>query len=875
MIIIEEKKKKNILFSFNKFLFLYFFITLIFGLILAGFIFSSYTFSKTKNNFLYYFSKVGRYEYLYLPNITIKALKSNFYKINNINLEIKFDDILIIENIRKDAIAQGALPSSDLMPKVKANIIFNEKKYRGDIRLKGDRKAHFQDKKKSSYKIELDKNQYLFGLKKFSIQKPRLRNYVHEWIFHEMAKDFNIIKIKYDFINLSINGEDKGLYVIEEGFGKELIERNQRRNGPIFGLDEGVYDQMLYPHILISEKPVFEIYNKKYWARDENNSLARIASQKLRDFFNDQINLDQVFDLEKWAAYFAVVDMTSTYHGAFLKSVKLYYNPINGLFEPIPFDGHRHKPNYHKHNLNYDNRILIDIITNPVDQDEIAGFIWLKKFFFKNEELNQEFYNLYLENLNTISSQTYVDEFLLKNSKKIEEINSHIYADYFYYDSINEYGVGLYYFLIDDFLHQAKNIQEKLKIKRKMQVLQKSESEFLVKNYYKNYGALFVDKFICNRNNKNIEIEINERLKNFSDTTVQLSEEQIKNLQCTYVNFVNKYNENSILLKIDYINSDYPYKKFKNIEHKILNKYFVQEGKQLFLQSDEIIIDQNLYIPKGFKVIVKPNQKILLINNAFIISNSPWTIGGKNGEVIITGEKNNLGGGILIGDNEELSKIQNTKISYLAGNKNNLNSEFLIFGSINFHQTNVEINNVNFENIYSEDAINIFRSSFKINNNSYINIDSDAIDIDFSNGEINSVNFENVENDAIDFSGSKATIYNSYFNNVNDKLISAGENSKINIFKIKAFNSHAGIISKDGSEVYSSDIDFNGVLIPFAAYQKKKEYNYGSLIVKNYDINNFSTKWIKDKESKITINDIPIEIETEKILSIINDKNFF
>ena len=54
-------------------------------------------------------------------------------------------------------------------------------------------------------------------------------------------------------------------------------------------------------------------------------------------------------------------------------------------------------------------------------------------------------------------------------------------------------------------------------------------------------------------------------------------------------------------------------------------------------------------------------------------------------------------------------------------------------------------------------------------------------------------------------------------------MISAGENSKINIYKIKAFNSHAGIISKDGSEVYSSDIDFNGVLIPFAAYQKKKE----------------------------------------------------
>ena len=153
MIIIEEKKKKNILFSFNKFLFLYFFITLIIGLILVGFIFGSYTFSKAKNNFLLYFSKAGRYEYLYLPKIALEAIKSNFYKINKINLEIKFDDVIVIENFRKISIENGNLGPTELIPRVKANIIFEGKKYRGDIRLKGDRKAHFQEKNKSSYKV--------------------------------------------------------------------------------------------------------------------------------------------------------------------------------------------------------------------------------------------------------------------------------------------------------------------------------------------------------------------------------------------------------------------------------------------------------------------------------------------------------------------------------------------------------------------------------------------------------------------------------------------------------------------------------------------------------------------------------------------------
>ena len=48
----------------------------------------------------------------------------------------------------------------------------------------------------------------------------------------------------------------------------------------------------------------------------------------------------------------------------------------------------------------------------------------------------------------------------------------------------------------------------------------------------------------------------------------------------------------------------------------------------ILFNNDEIEIDQNIYISKGYKFIVKPGQKITLSNNSFIISNSPWVIGG-------------------------------------------------------------------------------------------------------------------------------------------------------------------------------------------------------------------------------------------------------
>ena len=518
----EERQKKSSFFRFTTFLYIYFFTSIICVSILVVAIFQSQAFIQKKNKYLDYFSKAGRYEYLYLPIIAFKAIKSNFYKLENIDFEIPFEKTIVIENLRKQSILNGRLPSVDKMPKVKTKIIFNGKEFDADIRLKGDRRAHFIDKEKSSYKLELDRNQFIFGIKKFSVQKPRIRNYIHEWIFHELAKREGIIKIKYEFINLSINGDDKGLYVIEEGFGKELIERNKRRNGPIFSIDEDVYG--LY------DNPVFEIYNKKYWQKPENNLIANIASQKLHDFFDNKSPADEIFDLDKWAAYFAIVDLSANYHGAFLKSVKLYYNPLNGLFEPIPYDGHRLKPNYHKYNLNYDNRILIDIVQNPIGA-EITGFTWLKKFFYKDDKLNQKFYNLYSSYLNKISSEKYINNFLSENLDEIEKINSHIYADYFFFDNSRNYGVGLYYFLLSDFKYHAQNIRNKLRSKDQVQLLKIDDNNYLFKPYYKNYNQLIADKLICLAGNNIVDLNISQVIKNFENTNINLNGLNTKNLK--------------------------------------------------------------------------------------------------------------------------------------------------------------------------------------------------------------------------------------------------------------------------------------------------------------------------------------------------------
>ena len=197
----------------------------------------------------------------------------------------------------------------------------------------------------------------------------------------------------------------------------------------------------------------------------------------------------------------------------------------------------------------------------------------------------------------------------------------------------------------------------------------------------------------------------------------------------------------------------------------------------------------------------------------------------------------------------------------------------VILGSINFHQTNVDLKNIILKSIKSEDAINIIKARFTIDNIIFIENLHDSIDLDFSSGIINNALFKNVGNDAIDFSGSNVTINNVKFDTVNDKLVSVGENSKVYINNIKGSNSYIGIATKDGSIVNGKNIFMEGVKLPFASYNKKFEYKNAVMYLSKININDFHHKWIIDKKSKIFLNNYPVGQVSKDILKVIYQKD--
>jgi hypothetical protein len=384
-------------------------------------------------------------------NQNIKSLKylisDNDLETVNINIDFNNYNNLELQRLIK---LNKDLEINSIKDFSKAKIQHNGEEYKIRLRVKGDRVLHWYKKNETSYKIDLRNRDKIWGLEEFSIQKPITRNYIYELIFHKMLEDHNLISLKYFFINLSINNVNRGIYAVEEGFSKELLKRNKRKNGPIYGLNEKM--GVIYPKI------EYDLYSKNYWLKKAPDTID-ISLSNLNKVKINELHLNQIFDIEKWATYFAIIDLTGNFHGSITKSVKLYYNPESKKYEPVGFDGH-YNPDL------FQNFLIIDFLdNNNLNCDYICNEkSWYQKFLLlDNGKLNDEFIKLYLQKLKTISSIKFVENFISENKETINFYNNQFLSELSKKDKVLYKGLGFYIYDEDYLLERSKYIQKRLK----------------------------------------------------------------------------------------------------------------------------------------------------------------------------------------------------------------------------------------------------------------------------------------------------------------------------------------------------------------------------------------------------------------------------
>lgn len=774
--------------------------------------------------------------------IPFNYLGGLFSNPKKIYIDVAFEDYQKIAFKRAEALELGLLITSD-DDEVPAEITLDGEKVRTSIRLKGDNTDHISGDK-WSLRVKVKGDDTILGMEKFSLQAPERRNQLNEWIYLEALKREDVLSVRYDFVEVIINGNNMGIYALEEHFDKHILENQERREGPIlkFEADEKRNQEFLREQTdfsrIISEE--FDFYPTSVVSVFKPNTVLRDpvktkefneGKNLLESFRQGEIGVNVAFDTEVLSRYFAVTTLLGGHHAALWSNMAFYYNPITSKLEPIGFDAEIGNNAYEGIDpyapkcFTSQNRSCL----NPEDYFSL---------FFSD----QEFYERYIVELERVSEEEYLDDLFVDLDSGIEKNLDIIHGDY-----------PAYHFPKTRFYEFRENLEAQL------------GPEKVVNSYFQE--QLIEDRTIVLfvGNTHSLPLRIKETI--YNDTfyfpvkkdeiivrrigghpteyrrvefripdSIEWKEEYVSNLEISYefIGSIKRYEDS--VLPWPYVDEDFLSEGFTNRIPNAEKFSFLEidhERKLISFDSENLVLDENLILPPGFKIIARTGTSIDLINNAVIVSYSPLEFIGSIGKPILVTSSDGTGQGLTILDAKSESIIRNVDFSNLGSLRQ---GNWELTGMVTFYESPISMQGVKISNARAEDAINIVRSDFSIKSLEIVGTDSDCIDIDFGFGVIEDFILTECGNDGLDFSGSDVSLSGGEIVDSVDKGISIGEGSVSTMESISVEGSYLGVAGKDQSEVEMNNVHISGTEYAFAVYQKKSEFGPASIRASNVDL---------------------------------------
>jgi len=304
---------------------------------------------------------------------------------------------------RRMALYRGVLNASP-QDWIAALVIYNGDSIPVELRLKGDLGDHWGHEKHWSFKIKVSGNKTIMGLKRFAIQHPLTRSYLNEWYFHKLLSDNGLISLKYEFVKVSLNGEQFPIYALEQNFDKTLVEGNEYREGLVFKFD-GDFLWHTYPG---SATPFYSTdispYQKDRTARSKELTEQLSTVNSLIELYrHNKLATHQLFNAEKLAWLFAIIDLTGHHHASQLENMRFYFNPLPSLIEPIGYDNQEFL-DLSKQGMLGEHKLLES--NYELDKHDLTNSNWYKAVF-----RDEVFYKHYTEALNKLSNPEYMTSF--------------------------------------------------------------------------------------------------------------------------------------------------------------------------------------------------------------------------------------------------------------------------------------------------------------------------------------------------------------------------------------------------------------------------------------------------------------------------------
>lgn len=748
-------------------------------------------------------------------------------------------------NAKRDiALKRGLLESSD-DDWVKAKMTADDSlEYDVKLRLKGDWTDHLTGDY-WSYRIKMPSDQSWNRLMTFSLQDPMTRDYLSEWLYHQVLNEVDVITPRYGFVKLSQNNQEPVLYAYEEHFEKQVAEYRDRREGVILKYAEDAFWAERGRN-LGSEKINFYrggVDNAEVVAFKESKiaKTPKLLEQYdhgrglLKGYQEQSLPASEIFDVDRMARLYAVAEVLEAYHGLIWHNQRFYYNPVTRKLEPIGFDGFTESGPYRIYNKLF----FGEHKTGPGVVPYYAHYVHL----FKDRKFNEAYVKYMLE----YASEEWIYRILDKYQEELMN-----------YEFLIQKSRPSYQFKKEDILERAKLLRQNIVPYNdySLQAFSGMSTDPANTIQVANMHALPLEIIGSGVTRDKMDATFKEANFLYSGplngapvySPIQIASGhkflffRLAGAEEIYSTTVKKWTSPQ-LPAVRYSSTQKPVIPLSDNSFSIANnKITIKAGNH---QLSEPII-----VPENFMLVIEPGTTIDLIQKAYILSYGAVIIEGTESDPIMITSTDKSSQGFVVSQATVESAVSYTSFTQLNTLEEN---EWQMTGAVTFYESDVKLDHVTISENSCEDALNIVRSQFDI---SYLNINNtfaDGFDGDFCKGTISESYFYRTGNDGLDYSGSVVTVKNVRLVEIGDKGISAGEQATLIVRDVEIDGAEIGIASKDLSQVTVSGLTMKNCAQGFAAYRKKPEFGGGTINVSSFTSENVTKLTISDDESKITL----------------------
>jgi hypothetical protein len=235
---------------------------------------------------------------------------------------------------------------------VRAIYPFGFCEHKAKVRIHGDWKDHLS-MDYASLDIRLIEGN-IANMVKFKLLLPETRHSDAEIVITSLMHEIDIIAPKTRFIDVKLNNKANKTFLFQEKIAKELLESNNRKEGPIFEGDESIMwtESSVFTEIFKNEPISLSRQLNTKWKHSNtsayyisakaNQSLQKSylisRASKSRNFMKFLTNYNN--DQKKiWQEYYLLMLASKSIHGLTLTNSKFYWDTFSDSFQPIYYDG--------------------------------------------------------------------------------------------------------------------------------------------------------------------------------------------------------------------------------------------------------------------------------------------------------------------------------------------------------------------------------------------------------------------------------------------------------------------------------------------------------------------------------------------------------